>query len=243
MDSDRARPFSISVIIPARNEERLVGAALASVASQAYLVGFLEALVVDNASTDGTSAVVRACIARGLPVPIRLLGESIPGVGLAKNRGAEAAQGDILIFLDADSAMDPRLASDIASAYAQGHVAGSIRVYADSESPVDRGFFALMELGKSWFGVRGQMLYCGRELFLAAGGFRPDLRLAEDLDFLDRVRAEMARRGLPPVCHVRSSGIATSPRRLHSGPLRVGMLVMFARWVLAFAGIWRSREY
>lgn len=237
------RRQSVSVIIPARDEEQYIESALASVVSQSCAGEDLEAIVVDNGSTDGTVDEARTFAAHSLPVSISLLREPVPGVGRAKNRGAEAARGDILLFLDADSRMDPRLAADVAHARVAGYLAGSIKVYADSSNLIDRGFFALMEIGKVWFGVRGQMLYCDRELFLSVGGFRPDLRLAEDLEFLDRVRAELKRRGAPPLCHIRTSGIATSPRRLHSRPYRMGMVAMFARWALAFAGIGRSKEY
>jgi glycosyltransferase involved in cell wall biosynthesis len=236
-------PLLISVIIPARNEELFIRGAIASAASQAYPAGFLEVIVVDNGSLDETADVARAWFGEDAAMPSALVAELEPGVGRAKNRGAAAAQGDVLIFLDADSRMDPRLASDVAHARTAGLLAGSIKVYADSSDPVDRGFFALMEFGKVWFGVRGQMLYCDRELFFTVGGFRPDLRLAEDLEFLDRVRAELARRRIPAIGHIRASGIATSARRLRSRPLRLGMLGMFARWALAFAGIGRSREY
>jgi glycosyltransferase involved in cell wall biosynthesis len=236
-------PISASVIIPARNEEQYIEVALESVAAQAYPAGFLEVIVVDNDSWDATARVAGAFARRRLPVPVTILQVPEPGVGHAKNVGAQTARGEVLIFLDADSRMDPRLISDIAERRAAGFLSGSIKVYGDSPSAVDRGFFALMELGKVWFGIRGQMLFCDRELFHSAGGFRPDLRLAEDLEFLDRVRAELRRRGLPPICHVRSSGIATSPRRLRSRPFRLGMLAMFARWALAFAGVSREREY
>jgi len=220
-----------------------VHAALSSVAAQSYASEYLEAIVVDNASTDATAAVVREFAGYGLSVPVALVHETEPGVARVKNTGAAAARADVLIFLDADSRMDPRLISDVAQAYRSGHPAGSIRVYADSTNLIDRGFFDLMEIGKVWFGVRGQMLYCERTLFLQVGGFHPELRLAEDLEFLDRIGVELARRGLPPVCHIHSSGIATSPRRLRSRPFRLGMITMFARWALAFTGIGRSREY
>jgi glycosyltransferase involved in cell wall biosynthesis len=242
MNSDATRRSRVSVVIPARNEEQYIQACITSVTNQDWSGAMLEAIVVDNASTDSTPDLVLALVGAGA-IPITLVAEPEPGVGRAKNRGAAAARGDVLIFLDADSRMDPKLASDIARAHANGMLAGSIRVYADSENLIDRGFFALMEVGKVWFEVRGQMLYCDRDLFLAAGGFRPDLHLAEDLEFLRRLRTEMDRRGLPRIGHVRSSGIATSPRRLHSRPLRLGMLVMFARWALAFAGIGRTRAY
>ncbi|MGH2447185.1 MAG: glycosyltransferase family 2 protein, partial [Chloroflexota bacterium] len=81
---------------------------------------------------------------------------------------------------------------------------------------------------------------CDRELFLELGGFSERLQLGEDLDFLRRLRDV---RGREAVGHIRESFILTSARRLRRLPFHLAMPGMFARWVLAFAGIWRTRPY
>jgi glycosyltransferase involved in cell wall biosynthesis len=233
----------ISVIIPARNEEAFIEAALESVRAQTFPREQLECVVADNGSTDGTVEVASRWASKVGDLAVSIVHAPDPGVGRAKNAGAREARGQILMFLDADSRMTPHLAADVLVHAEQGAPAGSIRVVADSGHPVERGFFALMEIGKVWFGVRSQMLYCRRDLFLAVGGFRPDLQLAEDLEFLDRVKKRVREDGLGNVTHVRSSAIATSPRRLRSRPFHLGMVTMFGRWLLAFAGIGRTRKY
>jgi hypothetical protein len=45
------------------------------------------------------------------------------------------------------------------------------------------------------------------------------------------------------VCHLSSSWIATSTRRLHSAPLRLGLIATFSRWAAAQAGIGRRWRY
>ncbi len=240
-------PF-ISVIIPARNEEAFLAAAVRSVAEQQYPAASLECIVVDNGSTDGTFAVASsfapASSDAGEDAPsMRVESEPLPSVSRAKNRGASLARGDILIFLDADSRMDPELARDVAASWEAGHPAGSIRIVADSTHPLDRGFFALMEAGKVLFGIRSQMMYCDRQLFLSLGGFNPTLHLGEDLEFLKRVKARVRASGNGAVCHVSSSTIRTSPRRLRTLPFHLGMIPMFGRWLLAFLGLGRTRRY
>jgi glycosyltransferase involved in cell wall biosynthesis len=233
----------LSVIIPARDEEHYLAAAMESVAGQRYPLERLECVIVDNGSSDATAAVA-AEFARDCPkLAMSIQTEPIPGVGRAKNRGAESAGGEVLIFLDADSRMDPSLAQDVAAAWSAGHPAGSIRIEADSRHPVDRGFFALMEVGKVMFGIRSQMMYCDAALFRMVGGFDPSLQLAEDLEFLKRVKARVRQDGGGKVCHVRSSGIKTSPRRLRRLPFHLAMIPMFARWALAFMGVARDRRY
>jgi glycosyltransferase involved in cell wall biosynthesis len=239
---------SISVVIPARNEEAYLAAAMRSVAEQHYPAASFECIVVDNGSTDGTFAVAssfgQAARDGGEDAPsMRVESELVPSVGGAKNRGASVARGDILIFLDADSRMDPDLARDVAACRQAGHPAGSIRIVADSTHPLDRGFFALMEVGKVFFGIRSQMMYCDRQLFLSLGGFDPTLHLGEDLEFLKRVKACVRASDTGAVCHVSSSSIRTSPRRLRTLPFHLGMIPMFWRWLLAFLGLGRTRRY
>ena len=86
----------VSVIIPCRNGERIVAEAVRSALAQSEPP--LEVFVVDDASTDGTSAAARAAGARVLRT------EQHRKAGGARNMGIDAASGDVLAFLDADVA-------------------------------------------------------------------------------------------------------------------------------------------
>ncbi len=235
--SSAAKPL-VSIIIPARDEERFVTGALASVARQTWPLEELEAVVVDNGSRDATAAAVRAFAEREPRLSVHLLHEPIAGVSRAKNSGARAAGGRLLLFLDADSRLDRRLIEQVARRERSGCPAASIRIVAAGCDPLDRAFFALMGLGPRLFGLRAQMFYCPRETFLRLGGFDETLVLAEDREFLLRLRESGTR-----VCHLTESWIATSPRRLRRRPWRLGMLEMFARWALANWGIGRRWRY
>mgnify|MGYP005846913295 CR=1 FL=1 len=241
-EHQRGEPL-VSVVIPARDEEAYVESALASVASQRYHLGCLECIVVDNASSDATAQVAVAFANRQPELKVSVVTEPTVGVACAKNLGARVARGRILVFLDADSQMDGDLIKHVVARYRDGSPAGSIRVAADSDDWLERAFFDLMEVGKVLFGIRSQMMYCDRALFLALGGFRPDLRVAEDLEFLRRVKAHLRHDSGGDVCHIRSSLILTSPRRLRTRPFRLGLLTLFVRWALAFVGIGRNRSY
>ncbi|MGI8827503.1 MAG: glycosyltransferase [Chloroflexota bacterium] len=234
---------SVSVVIPARNEEGYIASALASVAAQRYPLSDIECVVVDNGSVDQTAGAALSFANECRQLSVRVVREHETGVARAKNRGARAARGQILVFLDADSRLEASLIQDVVGEYEAGNPAGSIRIVADSDDRLERGFFGLMEVGKVLFGVRAQMMYCERTLFLELDGFLPELRHAEDLEFLQRVRKHVAEAGRGKVCHVRTSTIATSPRRLQGGRFRRNLMVTFARWLLAFAGWGREREY
>lgn len=235
--SSTAEPF-VTVIIPALNEEALIGAALASVAAQTRPLPEIEAIVVDNGSRDRTGEIVRSTAAATPGLSIRLVSLPEPGRGRAKNRGAREARGQCLIFLDADSRMAPDLAARVLARWRSNCPAACIRVVADSHDRLDRAFFDLIEFGKRLFKIRAQMFYCGRDLFLRFGGFDEALKLAEDQEFLGRLQ----RAGVP-VGLLDESAIATSARRLHTLPCRLGMLTMLARWWLADRGLGRRWHY
>ncbi len=86
---------SVSVVIPAYNSERYVADAIKSVLAQTYRP--TEVLVVDDGSSDGTSAVVQAF--GGI---VRYLHQSNRGEPAARNLGLRHAQGEYVAFLDAD---------------------------------------------------------------------------------------------------------------------------------------------
>ncbi len=182
--------------------------------------------------------MVRAFAQAHPQLRVRLLREPTPGRARAKNLGVAAARGRWVVFLDADSRMSPQLLATLAHRAIAGERAGSIAVLADSEDPIDRGFFALLEFGKRLLGIRAQMFYCERALFNHFGPLDERLQIAEDLDFLRRLQ-----RGGIPVGHVVEGQIYTSPRRLRALPLRLGVLVVFFRWALAHIGIGRQWPY
>lgn len=91
----------ISVIIPAYNAERWLGDAVGSVLAQT--IGNWEVVIVNDGSTDSTSAVARTFT----DPRIRVIDKENGGVSSARNRGIQAAKGAFLFFLDADDVMLP----------------------------------------------------------------------------------------------------------------------------------------
>ncbi|MDR7145204.1 glycosyltransferase family 2 protein [Rhizobium sp. BE258] len=89
----------ISVVIPVRNRPEAILSAINSVLQQT--VSPKEVLVIDDASTDDTAAVVRTQFGQAIPVKLIELPENRGG-GFARNAGIDAASGSMIAFLDSD---------------------------------------------------------------------------------------------------------------------------------------------
>jgi cellulose synthase/poly-beta-1,6-N-acetylglucosamine synthase-like glycosyltransferase len=118
---------SVSVIIPAYNEERVIVSSVTRVLASDYPA--VQVIVADDGSRDATSALVRAAFADDPRV--RLLTLQNGGKAAALNRALQDADGEILIALDADTQFEPQTIMRLARWFADpkiGAVAGDARV-------------------------------------------------------------------------------------------------------------------
>ncbi|GAC1386980.1 MAG: hypothetical protein NVS1B7_6430 [Candidatus Saccharimonadales bacterium] len=118
------KPLTLSLVIPAYNEESYLKACLDSVANQT--VQPLEVIIVDNNSTDKTQQ-----IAEQYPF-ITVVHETMQGVVYARNKGFNAAKGDIIGRIDADTILDPNwveITLKIFSAQQVDAITGSTHFY------------------------------------------------------------------------------------------------------------------
>lgn len=91
---------TVSVVIPAKNEEKYLPFCLASIQKLDYPKEFLEMIVVDNGSTDRTREIAASFGAK-------VLRDDTKHVSGLRNLGAKAAKGEMLAFLDADCTVEP----------------------------------------------------------------------------------------------------------------------------------------
>ncbi|WP_294324880.1 glycosyltransferase [uncultured Sphingomonas sp.] len=131
--SRRTRPTppdyhpSVSVIIPAYNEERVIADSVARVLASDY--PGLQVIVADDGSKDATSAVVRERFASDPRVTLLTLANG--GKAAALNRALLQAEGEVIIALDADTQFEPTTIARLARWFADpklGAVAGDARV-------------------------------------------------------------------------------------------------------------------
>ena len=181
----------ISFIIPAHNEEALIGRTIAAIHAAARATGrSYDVVVADDASTDRTGEVARAHGARVVRVDRRR-------IAAARNAGARAAagdaDGDVLFFVDADTAVTPAAVRGALGALARGAVGGGASVRFD-EGPLPLYARVLERLLPPVLRMTrmapGCFLFCTRGAYLAAGGFDEAMDWAEEVAFARRLKRQ-----------------------------------------------------
>src|SRR5436189_2133424 len=119
----RAPGPMISVIVPAHNEGEYIARTLAALQAQNY--SNFEVIAVCNGCSDNTADVARSrCDV--------LIDTQERGISFARNRGARAAGGELLLFLDADTILEPDGLATIARKFKRTDAAGTVRGIPDS---------------------------------------------------------------------------------------------------------------
>jgi glycosyltransferase involved in cell wall biosynthesis len=219
----------LSVIVPAFNEEKLLGATLASIHDAASGMD-AELIVCDNNSTDRTAEIATQAGAR-------VVFEPMNQISRARNAGAAAASGDWLVFVDADSFPDRALFAELAEAIASGrYIGGGATVRFDEADRAARGAIAVWNaISRTMRWAAGSFVFCEAGAFRALGGFSTELYASEEIDFSRRLK----RRGRMTILHrhpLRTSGRKV---RLYS---KAEYLKLLAKVVLSGGRSLRSRD-
>ena len=179
---------AVTVIVPARNEERIIGHCLDGLRRQDYPRDQLQFFVIDDNSTDRTAAIIAGSAARDDRIrPIR--GQPLPEGWLGKPHAcwtaAKDAQGEWLCFIDADTVADPPLiGTAIETALSRRLDLVSLQPFQELGTFAERlilptGFFLIaftQDLRKTNdralpdASVNGQFLLVRRSVYCAVGG-------------------------------------------------------------------------
>jgi glycosyltransferase involved in cell wall biosynthesis len=175
--------MKLSFVIPAWNEEELLGATIASIQQSAQEYEF-EIIVADDASDDRTSKIAKEMGAIVVSCNNRQ-------IGTTRNDGAAVATGDLLIFVDADTIVSPRVVVETVEAIQNGAVAGGsfpmfegqVPFLAKVLTPVLRMLFGILRV------AAGAYMFCTPESFIGAGRFDSKFFAAEEVHLSNKLHA------------------------------------------------------
>lgn len=236
--------IAISIIIPAWNEAEWLPRTLAAVhRALADLPVFAEVIVVDNASTDTTAAIAREHGAR-------VVSEVERQIARARNTGARAAFGNMLIFVDADTWPSGELLRAGWAALDSGRVCGGGAQVAFED--LDRGFYrsgtaVWNALARRFNLAAGCFVFATREAFEAVGGFSEQVYAGEEVVFSLHMQRWGRRHGQRFVV-LPEPTVLTSKRKAdwyplwqHLGLLALLLVFPFALRFRRLCGFWYRR--
>jgi len=202
----------ISVLIPAYNEERLIGQVLDSVHASFGVCGIsaYEIIVCDNNSTDRTALIVAGKNAR-------VVFEPHNQIARARNKAAAEASGAWFIFLDGDTLLNPDLLRATVEAFSSGMVCGGgagIRFDRADLGPVVKGLTGFWNWLSTTFDLAaGSYLFCLGAAWQETGGFESDVYAGEELFFSRKVKRWGKSRGMR-FRILRNASVVTSARKM-----------------------------
>jgi len=209
---------ALSVIIPAFNEEHFLSATLQAIRRSAATMepergATVELIVVDNNSTDATASVARSFGAS-------VVFESARNIARARNQGALAATGQVLVFIDADTLIPEGLLPRIYEIASTSEcVGGAIDTEYRVQKTVVRGYLNAWRIaGRLAHIAQGATQFCTRDTFAALGGYDERLFMGEDVNFYSRLR-QYARRRKSHACFIHDLPVVPSTRRFDQWPL------------------------
>lgn len=231
--------MKLSIVVPAYNEEKLIGASLQQVTEATKALTACgwqhEVIVCDNNSTDRTADLARGAGAK-------VVFEPVNQIGRARNRGATAASGEWLVFIDADTHPSAGLFGEVADVIRSGKVlAGGCTIRLDEHHWIGSA------LTRSWNGLSrltgwaaGSFIYCEARAFRHVGGFNQDLFASEEIDLFKRLK-KLARTEGRAIQILHRHPVVTSARKLHLYS-RLEHLRFFTRCLLKPASTLRQRD-
>lgn len=172
----------ISIIIPTLNEAKNLPYLLMYLRRVPFIENISEIIVSDGNSSDNTVEVAES-------FGVTIVRNAKSGRAHQMNAGANAASGDILYFLHADSLPPRDFANEIRNHFEDGYFGGCFRLQFDHQHWFLRMNAWFTRFSPTWFRFGDQSLFISRNLFKSIGGFREDHILLEDQEIIKRIKA------------------------------------------------------
>jgi glycosyltransferase involved in cell wall biosynthesis len=225
--------LALSVVIPCYNEARYLAETLESLSAQTYR-GETEIIVVDNNCTDDTVAIAAEHGAR-------VVAEAEPGVCCARQAGALATGGDVVVSTDADTTYATDWLARIAAHFADERVVAVVGPCRYKDGPRwGRGYArVLFGLVQAVYRLTGHVGYVSATNIAFRRSIWPgyDLKMTQGGDELDLLR-KLRRKGRIVFDH--SNPTFTSGRRLSRGILYNLFVTLLVHYLLTY---WLNRLF
>ncbi|MDZ4044407.1 MAG: glycosyltransferase family A protein [Rhodoglobus sp.] len=224
-------PVSVSIVIPAYNEEDTIRACVLAALHQTVPAD--EIIVVDNKSTDGTAAVIHALQATYPEAPLIYLQQNeLQGLIPTRNFGLDHATSDVIGRIDADSVLEPTWVAAVKAAFAEPDVAACTGPVIYYDMPLRRfGAKADDALRRALIKVTREFhLLFGSNMAIRASAWRairdeacldPDDELHEDIDLSLHLHANELK-----IAYSSDMVTGMSARRLDDSPIEYYNYVM-----------------
>ena len=187
----------IDIIIPVLNEAAIIKPTLEKLRDSR---GEIEIIVVDGGSKDNTVTIAKE-------VDVKVITAS-GGRSAQMNAGANAARGDILLFLHADTQLPSNFVDLITQTLNQpGVIAGAFELAIEGNGRSLRAVEKLVKVRSHWFSLPygDQAIFMTEQIFTEVGGF-PNIPIMEDFELIQRLK----RRGKIAIA---PAAVVTSGRR------------------------------
>lgn len=214
MNNKSDRPHAtISVVVPAYNEEKEIGKTLTAIRNQT--IKDIELIVVDNNSTDKTAEIARSFHAK-------VIHETIKGAVFAYDAGMKQASGEIVVNIDADSIPEEKWLEKILNNFEKEQIiavtgTGLVATKHTIRDAIINALFVFF-LGFNFFigkpHINGFNFAVKKEYFLKAGGMNTNFLMSFEVDFGLR----LAKFG--KIKFDKNLLVTTSTRRWHKGLLK-----------------------
>ncbi|MBU0460019.1 MAG: glycosyltransferase [Nanoarchaeota archaeon] len=222
----------ISIIIPAHNEENYLRKTLHSIKQQSYQN--YETIVVCNGCTDKTEEIVK----KRADDKLRLLSLSKANVSVARNAGALNAQGEIILFLDADTTLVENSLQQIKEQFTEKYSVATTRVKPDEEQlkfKLAMMFKNLYHRTRIYQGCSGALI-CRKEDFQAVNGYNPEIIVKEHRKLIIKLKKLNGFTCL-------DTYVTTSMRRFKHWGLGKATLFWIKQWGRNYVGDLKKSEY
>jgi len=227
--SSRVLPL-ISIIIPAHNEEEFLPATLEALQKQTYR--HFEVIVVANGCTDRTMEVIQGRSVQAHELKERALGP-------ARNLGAEKAKGELLLFLDADTVLEPNALHVVARKFTRRYASGTLRGEPDSQRLSYKIIYTVKNFVHKSHAHHGSsgVILCWKDHFHAVGGFDNELYLRENSDLMKKLRQFGSYK------YIGTTPAVTSMRRYEKTGVNEMILLWVRVWFLSNFSDIRNQTY